>query len=247
MKLYKAELRIVKSDIGFFCQKQLLSEKRIGNYIGGFSNEVWRSLSGLCKGMYYYPILQTLYDYNRDHRYSKEGHSYTELEYLEKLREELQKSSNYDYWDNRFLVVSKQFPHKAKEITTGFTFPIVKSFFADNSGLYNKWVFEKFFRANQRIYVNILGEMSKEEIKEFANRIEEDDIKKRKQTLSFIIEDTKKDWRVLPSIEEVKKFILQTQFMRDLQDILEDRKQTELEKKETKQYVKMIEQKRKDV
>lgn len=38
MRLYKAELRIVKSDISFFCQKQLLSKEPIGNYIGGFSN-----------------------------------------------------------------------------------------------------------------------------------------------------------------------------------------------------------------
>lgn len=235
IQLYRAKLYLVKNDVDYFSAKKLVE------YCPTWCSDVKVYLDKVepktikigdekysCKSIFldvwsYY--LSNICKVNSD------------------ISTRMDEYSIYKYYDCHELIVLKQFGHRLKDVMTGLVFPEVQS----KNPLYYNAGETRVFKANKRVYANIVGEVKTDEIEEILNGITKEELNGRKQKLLYIMEQAEKHWKPLPFIHErIKDSILKSDFIRTLEERWEEIEQARLEEERKRQYVKKIEQMRKE-
>ena len=140
------------------------------------------------------------------------------IEYYD-LTYEVESDNKYYIINNTFalqdvkcLVVNPKFFGKVQDIVTGMKFPLAS--FTSGCEKHQSYQICHFTQANQRLYVELAGKMTNEEVKQYYETLSIQKVQEEIQYMEQLIEEQKQYWNPIP------------------------------EKKSNRQYVKMIEQMR---
>lgn len=271
MKLYSAQLYVVKDSVDYFTTKEFVMHRSSSGWILKQSSDpvgsCFRDRSKDKNNIFpTYTVMTTKEKekimigeekYTSANIFEKLGDYYRhinpEFHYIPKFMwdELTQNSENKysemlkmsEYYDNLLLIVAEGSNHRVRDIVTGYDFPqMLGSFdFHFHPSLL------KVFETNQRIYANIGKELTFDILEKELEGLTKEEIEKRQEALLYIIEHAEKHWHPAPESPSVSdrilEFIMEERKKYSEKKVEKEKKKAEEEKK--RQYIKILEQMRK--